>query len=250
MEDYYYQQMAKIQQKHWWYDGRRKILSSTIATLPLNAPANTRILEIGCGTGANLNMLKKFGSVHGAEPHGFAREYAKKVSECPIEGAFLPHNIPFKENFDLIGVFDVIEHVDEDLKSLKAINTRLNDNGYAIFTVPAFQFLWSKHDEVNHHKRRYTKKQFLALLKEAGYNVKLISYYNFWLFPPVALIRTIKNITKSKAETGDLKLPKSSFINTLLYKMFSSERFLIKAKMPLPFGVSIIAVCQKKNQKA
>ncbi len=238
--------MAEIQQKHWWYEGRRNIIAGVISTLSLKPSKDNNILEIGCGTGANLNTLKEFGNVHGAEPHDFAREYSREVSGSPIEDAFLPNNIPFDKNFDLIGAFDVIEHVDEDLDSLRAINNRLNKDGYAVFTVPAFQWLWSKHDEVNHHKRRYTKKQFNKLLIDADYDVELISYYNFWLFPIVAAIRGIKNITKSTNETGDVKLPNSSLVNSVWCKVFSSENILIKSRIPLPFGVSIIAVCRKK----
>lgn len=248
MDEKCYIEMAKTQDTHWWYAGRRHILSAVISKLPLNKDA--RILEVGCGTGSNLDMLKQHGTVYGAEPYEFARDFSSKNSGCVIEDAFLPDNIPFDHNFDVIGAFDVIEHIEQDQESLQAIEGRLNDNGYALFTVPAFQWLWSGHDEINHHKRRYTKAEFKSQLEQAGYDIDFISYYNFWLFPLAASIRTIRKVFKLNNDSTDAQMPKSPIINKTLTFIFSSERFLLSSKIPLPFGLSIIAVCKKKSLTA
>jgi SAM-dependent methyltransferase len=239
-----YIEMAKTQDIHWWYAGRRHILSAVISKLPLNKDA--KILEVGCGTGSNLDMLKQHGTVYGAEPYAFAREFSSKNSGCVIEDAFLPDNIPFDHNFDVIGAFDVIEHIEQDQESLQAIEDRLNDNGYALFTVPAFQWLWSKHDEINHHKKRYTKSEFKLQLKQAGYDIEFFSYYNFWLFPLDASIRTIRKMFKLNNDSTDAQMPKSSIVNKTLTFIFSSERFLLSSQIPVPCGLSILAVCKKK----
>lgn len=243
MEDVYYQHMAEIQTRHWWYEGRRRIIASIIARLPL--PARPKIFEAGCGTGANLNMLKSYGTVDGMEPHDFGREYAIKISGCDIRKGFLPADIPFQGPYDLIGAFDVIEHVGDDRGSLKALHTITAPGGYALFTVPAWMFLWSQHDVINHHKRRYTRPVFVSLLEQAGYTVVFSSYYNFWLFPLIALVRFIKNVLGMK-DKPDMTMPPPEPANYLLSLIFSSERFIL-GKAPLPFGVSIIALCKKAS---
>lgn len=241
MEDHYYQHMAEIQSRHWWYEGRRLILASITRSLKL--PPHARIFEVGCGTGANLGMLKSFGHVDGMEPHDFARDHAAKISGCDVQKGFLPDDIPFSGPYDLIGAFDVIEHVDEDAGSVKKLHDMGTPGGYALFSVPAWMFLWSRHDVVNHHKRRYTKPELDALLKQAGYQVVFSSYYNFWLFPLIALIRLTKNALGLK-DSPDLTMPPPAPLNRLLTLIFASERFIL-GKAKLPFGVSIIALCRK-----
>ncbi len=246
MDDILYLQMAEIQNKHWWYCARRTILNTLISALPLKKDAE--ILEIGCGTGVNIKMLQAYGTVSGLEPYPYARETAAKLTGCDIRDGLLPDQIPFSGTFDLIGAFDVIEHIHEDESSLIKIHQSLSPQGYAVFTVPAFRFLWSEHDVANHHKRRYTRKEFLNILQRSGYDVKFISYYNTILFPLVAVVRVIKKIspqTKTQAK-ADLKMPRHSFVNRILTWIFAIERYWLM-HFTFPFGVSIIAICQKKS---
>lgn len=242
MERETYRRMAEIQEKHWWYEGRRRILSSIIAGL--NLPARADILEVGCGPGANLNMLKTFGIVTGVEPDDFSIIHARNISGCQVEKGVLPDGLLVSGPFDLIGAFDVIEHVDQDLESLKALRDLLRTGGNALFTVPAYPFLWSEHDVVNHHKRRYILPQFYDLLKQAGFEITFISYYNTLLFLPIVAVRMLKKLMKIK-DVPDETMPRWAFVNTLLGAVFASERHILSRGKALPFGVSIIAVCRK-----
>lgn len=242
MEEDYYRHMADIQARHWWYEGRRRILESMIRRL--NLPAASSILEVGCGTGANLQMLKKFGSVTGVEPNAWGRAHSAEISGCDIRDGLLPGGISFSGPYDLVCAFDVIEHVDQDLESLRTLHRLTSPGGHAVLTVPAWRFLWSQHDVINHHKRRYSLDEFRSLLKQTGFSVEFMSYYNFWLFPAVALVRIVKKALKID-NRPDLTRPENPLINALLTGVFSSERFLL-GHCRLPFGVSIIALCRKE----
>jgi len=242
MEQALFHQMADIQASHWWYEARRKIIESFIQRLNLKSGAT--ILEVGCGTGVNLLMLKKYGETCAVEPNDFARTTAQKLSGCDIREGYLPHDIPFPGPFDLIGAFDVIEHIDDDRGSVAALRTLLKENGHALFTVPAFPFLWSRHDEANHHKRRYRRDEFRRLLENAGYKIEYISYYNTLLFPLVAAVRLAKKSLKLN-DSPDESMPRIPFVNAALCAIFAAERYLLKC-VSLPFGVSIIALCRKQ----
>ena len=241
MEQETYRRMAEIQENHWWYEARRRIIASLIE--PLKLPANAEILEVGCGPGANLKMLKGFGNVVGVEPDDFSIDHARKVSGCRVEKGFLPDDLRVAGPFDLIGAFDVIEHVEPDRESLKTLYNLTKTGGHALFTVPAYMFLWSQHDVVNHHKRRYVLPQFRDLLREAGFEVRFISYYNTLLFLLIAGVRMVKKLLRMK-ESPDDSLPRWPFVNTALCSIFAFERYILKYTA-LPFGVSIVAVCRK-----
>lgn len=234
-------QIADVQADHWWYEGRRRILRSVISRLNLPKPA--QLLEAGCGTGANLPMLKEFGEVKCFEPDGWAREAAMARYGISVSPGALPAELPFDGPFDMVGAFDVIEHIDDDVASLKALRGALKEGGAAVFTVPAYKFLWSRHDDFNQHKRRYTRPQFRKALDDAGFRVEFISYYNTFLFPAVFGMRMIKKLFRIRDKT-DMEILHRGLANRLLLHLFSFERHLLKC-MPLPFGVSIIAVCRK-----
>jgi SAM-dependent methyltransferase len=240
MEESYYVRMADLQSRHWWYEGRRAILASLIGGLKLQDGA--KILEAGCGPGANLSMLKKFGSVSAFEPNDFAVSKAR-ASGAEVREGTLPDGIPFRGPFDLVCAFDVIEHIDDDLASVKNLQSLTVPGGYAIFTVPAFPFLWSAHDDINHHKRRYVRKTLSDVLTRGGYKIEMISYYNAWLFPLAVAVRFAKKILGRDKE-DDVKMPGSDLINDLLRSIFASEKHFLKF-MCFPFGLSLIAICRK-----
>ena len=240
MDQDYYRQMAALQSDHWWYEGRRQILARLIKRLCL--PKQAKILEAGCGPGANLSMLSCFGYLSAFEPEQYAADHAAKISGVNVKTGDLPGNIPFDQQFDLIGAFDVIEHIDNDVEALTALGDALKDRGRAIFTVPAHQWLWSRHDDINHHKRRYSRKQFKAALELAGFTVQKISYYNMWLFPLAVCVRFGKKAIGAQ-DKNDVTMP-APFVNAVLQYFFASEQYMLPY-MNLPFGLSIIAICTR-----
>lgn len=235
-----YQEMAESEGRHWWFTGRRAILSTLLARLAL--PREARILELGCGTGGNLAMLSAFGRVSALETDPAARALAaqKCAGRCEVRAGSCPGDIPFAaRSFDLVCLFDVLEHIEEDVATLRSVAALLAPGGRAVVTVPAYRWLWSAHDELLQHKRRYSAGALRQAAGAAGLRVEQLSYFNTLLFPLAAAARLKDRLFNHRRATGSATPPAP--INALLHRVFSSERFLV-GRLPLPFGVSLLAV--------
>jgi SAM-dependent methyltransferase len=197
------------------------------------------VLEIGCGTGHNLAMLSEFGHVDALELDDEARAVAEKRLGRNVMSAPLPglSGVPQK-HYDLIGAFDVVEHVEDDRAALASIAERLKPGGKLVLTVPAHQWMWSAHDVVNHHKRRYSKRGLRRLLEESPLKLDTIGYFNSLLFP-VAIAERLSSKLRGK-DDADLTLPPAP-LNTVLERIFAAERHLV-GRLPLPPGLSLFAV--------
>jgi SAM-dependent methyltransferase len=241
MEESKYIEMARIQSDHWWFRGRRTIFCSILADI--NLRDNATILEVGCGTGANLAVLKQFGNVYGIEMNDFSRLHAEKLSGVQIEYGRLPDEIPFAgKQFDLICLFDVLEHVKQDTAALNALGDRLSETGKIVITVPATKWLYGGHDKMLHHFRRYSKSELNRKIGEAGLSIDRSSYFNSLLFPIAVAARALDIVKFNGSSTG-MNIP-AGFINDLFYKIFTSEKRMIKKSL-YPFGLSLIAVARK-----
>lgn len=237
-----YRVLFQIQQKHWWFVTKKSIVLRCIDKY-LRLNQSSKILDIGCGSGLMLNALQKIGETSGMDMSDEAIGFSRELFNGDVRKGHLPEQVPFEENmFDLITALDVVEHVDEDEASLAAIRARLVPGGKAIITVPAYMFLWSNFDELNEHKRRYTRKELKQKLIEAGFTIEKISYYNTLLFPAVFLVRMLNNLLKRDG-ASDNDLP-SRPVNFLLRMIFGIEKHLLEW-CNLPFGVSVLAVVRK-----
>lgn len=240
MDSSAYPRMKRMQLNHWWFAGRRDIFSYLIQKLPI--PADARILEAGCGTGTNLPMLSAFGTVDAFDPEDRARAIVLAGTGISVAKGSLPDEVPFAGPYDLICAFDVIEHIDKDMESLQNLLGILKPGGRVLLTVPAFRFLWSRQDDLNHHKRRYTRHALKSVMERAGYQVDLASYYNFWLFPVGIVMRVLRKIFNFNEVRMDT--PFRRFLNKILYGVFASEKHLL-GRIKIPFGISIIAIGRK-----
>ena len=239
-----YMEMAATESRHWWFRARRRILGRVIESMRL--PRSARILEVGSGTGGNLVMLSRHGSVIGLEMD----ENARKLSSQKTHGQFTiragncPGDIPFQgEQFDLICMFDVLEHIDEDVETLTLLRRHLAPGGRMLITVPAYPWLWGAHDVFLHHKRRYTARALRRVFNESGLGIDRITYFNTLLLPLVALAR-LKDRAISRDRPSGTGIP-SPFVNWILYAIFSSERRML-TRLNLPAGVSLMGIVRAK----
>jgi SAM-dependent methyltransferase len=240
MERQVYDRMSALEGSHWWFTARREILAAELARLKL--PADGAILEVGCGTGGNLEMLGRFGRLVAVEPDAQARAYAQARSGAPVRAGSLPELSDVVGPFDLVAAFDVVEHVDDDTATLAALAAQAKPGGHVIFTVPAYQWMWSGHDVRHHHKRRYTAAACRALMTQAGLRVRRLTYFNSLLFPPIAAVRLVRRLL-GRPGPDDEQQPAAP-LNRLLHGVFAAERGLL-AWTDLPFGVSILAIGER-----
>jgi SAM-dependent methyltransferase len=230
--------MAELDSRHWWFVARRRILSELIEReVPL--PAAARILEIGCGTGHNFEMLGHFGHVDAIEVDDEARALSSRRLGREIGSSPLPELPGIPDGaYHLIALLDVLEHIEEDRASLASIKRKLALGGRVLLTVPANQWMWSAHDAAHHHHRRYSKAGLRRVIEEAGLKVETLSYFNSLLFPVAAAARIAGKIS-GKTESDDA-MP-SAPVNNVLEKVFGFERHLV-GRVPLPAGVSLVAI--------
>ena len=243
MEKFTYQEMYDDERDFWWYVARRKILNSVIKSLKLKSP---KVLEIGSGSGGNVKLLNKYGSYLGIEKESHAIELSK--SRHP-DKEFLCLSVPedlyqVETKFEFIAVLDVIEHIKDDSSAMQKMRGLLTEDGKILLSTPAFPFLWSAHDEVHHHYRRYTKKQLKDLVTHAGFEVEKHTYFNCFLFPVALLVKVLGQMFGSK-KPHKTKISKP--LNWVLEKIFSLESKLIP-KISLPFGVSHLMILSQSKK--
>lgn len=235
-----YAEMAELEKNHWWFQGRRAV----VFDLMRHYAPKGKLLDIGLGTGFNAKAFCDQGyDVHGLEPSPDAILFAKEaVPQVAIVQSVFPSSEIPSGTYDVVTLLDVVEHLEDDSAALRDVHRILNKGGVAVITVPAFQFLWTSHDERAHHFRRYRKRELQKLFQEAGLTVRVLSYYNFFLFPLIALVRLFGKLRWKEAGNDFNKSP--GFLNPILASLFGSERFLLRFT-PLPYGVSLVAVVQK-----
>jgi SAM-dependent methyltransferase len=243
MQQHTYAIMNRVEDSHWWYVGRRRILESFLEGIIENLKTeNPRILDVGCGTGGNLEMLEKFGAAEGVDVSDDALEFCKSKGLNVHKG--LAEKLPFAdESFDIVTALDVVEHLDDDIVGLKEMQRVLKKNGKTLIFVPAFMWLWGVQDDVSNHRIRYTKRQIVERLEKAGFTVERSTYANWTFFAPILGGRTLMKITGIKPESENNV--NVSALNGVFGKLFGAERFWLK-NFDFPFGVSIVVVAGKK----
>lgn len=242
MEKNFYRIFFEVQKKHWWFVVKKKIVLDLIDRY-VPARSDHKILDIGCGSGLMLNALEQIGETNGMDMSDDAISFSKEIFSGTVKKGMLPGNIPYeKEYFSMVVALDVLEHVDDDRAALKAIRSHIAPSGQAIITVPACMFLWSEHDVLNEHKRRYTLEELESKLLEAGFTIDKISYFNTFLFPLISLVRMINKILQRKGGSN-VDLPHPA-LNYIVAKVFSLEQYFLRF-MTFPIGVSVLAVVRK-----
>lgn len=233
-----YDRLALLEDEHWWFAGRRRIVSEILSRL-VGLKRGSAILEAGAGTGGNLAMLSGFGDVDAFEYDEAARQIARRKSGREVEFGMLPGQVPFADRrYDVIVLLDVLEHIEDDGATLAALAERLGDGGRIVVTVPAFQSLWSHHDETHHHFRRYTRSTLSEVAAKAGLHVERSFYFNSFLMPLAVGVRKLKALLGK--DSPDDAIP-GRIANAVLQRILATERYLI-GRFPMPAGLSCGAV--------
>jgi len=221
---------------HWWFRGRLAVIRATLRrALP---PRRVRLLELGCGSGNVLAALTEFGEAVGMEANDDLIT-AARAAGLDVRVGHLPDDLGVAPGWaEVVLLLDVIEHVDDDVATLGAARAGIGEGGLLVVTVPAYRWLWSGHDEVLGHRRRYTAGELRAAVERAGFAVLRVSYFNTLLFPLLVAVRAWKRLRGDRGH--DLRRPAAP-LNALLERVFALERYLVP-RVALPFGSSLILI--------
>lgn len=249
MDKQYYKDYYRYEREHWWFCARRHILHSYFEK-NIAARSTLTILNIGAATGASSEMLQQFGTVTSTEYDTDCIEFVKEKLDFPIQQADIT-NLQFADNtYDVVCAFDVIEHVENDPLAVSELVRVCKPSGHILVTVPAFMSLWSEHDEINHHFRRYEVKELESLWNPQPVKKIFTSYFNTRLYPLIAAVRRISQFRKKKKTAtlhSDFERFNPGFVNNLFYNIMASEARLLQKKQAFRKGVSILAHYQKNS---
>lgn len=253
MNHEYYKEYYDLERNHWWFRARERIISNLTKKLirkNFSSLEEISILNIGCSTGRSSEYLSEFGKVTSIEYDEFCCEFAREKTGLEIIHGSITE-LPFsKEKFNLVCAFDVIEHVEDDQLAVNEMKRVLKENGIIFITVPAFMSLWSHHDEINQHFKRYKLGEVNSLFENDKKGKRIFSsYFNFFLFLPIYLFRKLSNLLKlgdkRKGAGSDFETFNPGLVNTLLYYLMKTESYFINSKISFPFGVSILFTWKK-----
>jgi SAM-dependent methyltransferase len=242
MQEHERDAMLAADARHWWYRGRRAVVSSVLdqTVVPSRFP---RALDAGCGSGRTLDLLRGYGQPVGIDVDGHAVQVAIARGHDVREASVL--SLPFGDGaFGLVTCLDVLEHLDDDLEALRELRRVTAPGGALVVTVPAYQVLWSAHDERNLHRRRYRSSQLASAAESAGWVVERQTYFNSLLLGPAALVRLADRARGASPESSDLARTPAR-LDALLEKPMRLEAWLIARGLRLPAGLSALAVLRK-----
>jgi SAM-dependent methyltransferase len=243
MQEHTYSIMFEVEGKHWWFAGRRRIIAEFVGRVcrEMNEP-RPRILDVGCGTGANLQMLSQFGAAEGVDVSAEALEFCRARGLADVKQGTAEH-LPFADaSFDLVTGLDVVEHLDDDIGGLREMRRVLRSEGRVILFVPAFMFLWGVQDDISHHRRRYTLPELKQKLRDAGFKVERASYANISFFVPILFGRVLMRLAGLRpASENNITI---GALNGLFGRILGAESWWLR-RLSFPFGVSIICVARK-----
>jgi SAM-dependent methyltransferase len=243
MQQHTYSIMFEVEGKHWWFAGRRRIIAEFVGRVcrEMKEP-RPRILDVGCGTGANLQMLSQFGAAEGVDVSAEALEFCRARGLADVKQGTAEH-LPFTdESFDLVTGLDVVEHLDDDIAGLREMRRVLRSDGRVVLFVPAFMFLWGVQDDISHHRRRYTLPELKQRLRDAGFKVERASYANISFFVPILFGRVLMRLAGWRpASENNITI---GALNGLFGRILGAESWWLR-RLSFPFGVSIICVARK-----
>src|ERR1051325_2823751 len=243
MMEHTYPILFRVEQTHWWHIGRRRILADFVAAICRQVmDRRPRILDVGCGTGANLLMLSKYGDAEGVDISEDALAFCRERGLDKVKlgaGEELPYE---NGTFDLVTALDVVEHMDDDLAGLKEMRRVLRPAGRVLLFVPTFMFLWGLQDDVSHHRRRYRLSQLRRVLEQAGFEIERTTYANITFFLPILVIRKLMRLTGIKTESeNSINVPA---LNGILGGLLGAESWILRY-MNLTFRVCVLRASTK-----
>jgi SAM-dependent methyltransferase len=237
--------LREVEENNFWFKVRNRILIGLIKKYS-GQSKNRKLLEIGCGTGYVLSGLRA--STHfqlsGSDIHVEGLKYAKQRVPSAEFIQMDATEMPFENEFDAIGAFDVLEHISEDELALKNIHRSLGQDGVLYISVPQYMFMWSSLDEISFHKRRYSKTELIQKVSAAGFKIEYCGSFVFSLFPLMVISRFLLQ-RKKQVPSGNEEFRINTFLNAVLESVLSLDEFLIKSGSRLPFGGSLLCVARK-----
>jgi SAM-dependent methyltransferase len=238
-----YQIEAQLERRHWWFQGRRRILERLLAKLEPALPAGARALDVGCGTGANGPVLvARAGLAVGIDASPVPLGLGERTHTARLRGDATA--LPFPDaSYDLVVALDVLEHLDDDAGGARELHRVLRPGGAAIIFVPALRVLWGLQDDVSHHRRRYGKAQLRALVAAAGLRIERLTFFNSFLFPPILAARLMMRMLPPRNLHSENEVG-GPVTNAILGAIFAAEVPLLE-RIDLPIGVSLACVARR-----
>jgi SAM-dependent methyltransferase len=254
----FFAELARIESRHFWFRTRNRVIATLAEQVTRDLADGYRVLEVGCGTGNVLHSLERTcdrGVVVGMDLYPEGLTFARTRTACPLVQGNLEQPV-FGVQFDVVGAFDVVEHLPDDLKIFRCIHSLLKPGGVLLLTVPAHQSLWSYFDEAAHHCRRYELTDLRSKLQQTGFEIEFLSHFMASVYPLVWLTRKIGSLRRRSRgpRTPDTDLALSleelriiPVVNGILNVVLMQEARLIKSRFALPFGSSLIVAAHRAS---